>query len=71
MIALPTTGGMTTAIIKKVVMFLNRPASHPVTRIVDIAMTEDGKVTSVLSRLVNPKLFKAKFPKLPVPPLGI
>jgi hypothetical protein len=57
--------------IKNVVMFLNLLASQPVTRIVDIAITDAGSVTSVLSRLVNPKLFKAKFPKLPVPPLGI
>jgi hypothetical protein len=71
MIALPTTGGMTTQIIKKVVMFRNRPANQPVPKIVDIAITDAGRVTRVLSRLENPKLFNAKFPKLPVPPFGI
>jgi hypothetical protein len=71
MIALPTTGGITTAIIKKVVMFLKRLASQPVESIVVMAITDAGKVTSVVSKLVKPKLFKARLPKLPVPPLGI
>ena len=58
-------------IIKNVVMFLNLLASHPVPRIVDMAITDAGRVTSVVSSDVKPKLFKARFPKLPVPPLGI
>lgn len=57
--------------IRKVVMFLNRLASQPVPRIVLMAMTEAGRETSVDSRLVKPKLLSARFPKLPVPPLGI
>lgn len=39
--------------------------------IVAIEMTDAGRATSVDSRLVKPKLFRAKFPKLPVPPFGI
>lgn len=52
-------------------MLRKRLASHPVDIIVTIAITEAGRDTNVDSRLVNPKLFNAKFPKLPVPPFGI
>lgn len=62
---------MTTAMIRNVVMFLNLLASQPVPKIVDMAITDAGSVTSVVSKEVKPKLFKARLPKLPVPPLGI
>jgi hypothetical protein len=68
---LPTIGGITTEMIKIVVMFLYRLASHPTDMIEVIAMTEAGKVMSVDCRLVNPKLVRARLPKLPVPPFGI
>lgn len=71
MIALPTTGGITTAMRSSVVIFLYLLANQPVTMIVAIEITDAGSVTRVDSKLVNPKLFNARFPKLPVPPLGI
>ena len=57
--------------IKNVVMLWKRLANQPVDRMVDIAITDAGRLTRVVWRLVNPKLFKARLPKLPVPPFGI
>jgi hypothetical protein len=48
MIALPTTGGRTTAMSKKVVMFLKRLANQPVPNIVAIEITEAGRETNVV-----------------------
>jgi len=71
MIALPTTGGITTQTKSKVVMFLNLLASQPVVIMQVIDITDAGKVTNVLCKLVKPKDFSARLPKEPVPPLGI
>jgi hypothetical protein len=62
---------MTSNTSKNVVMLWKRLASQPVPVIVVIEITDAGRLTSVVWRLVNPKLFKARLPKLPVPPLGI
>lgn len=40
-------------------------------RIEVIETTDAGNVTRVDCKLVKPKLLRARFPKLPVPPLGI
>lgn len=71
MSALPMTGGITTQTMRKVVMFLNRLASQPVVMMQVIEITDAGKVTSVLCKLVKPNDFNARLPKDPVPPFGI
>lgn len=71
MSALPTTGGITTAMIRNVVVLRKRLASQPVEMMVVIEMTDAGRLTRVDCRLVKPKLFNARFAKLPVPPFGI
>lgn len=42
------TGGSTTPMIKNVVMLRKRLASQPVERMVDMAITDAGRLTSVL-----------------------
>jgi hypothetical protein len=63
--------GVTQAISRYNEIFRYLVANHPVP-IWDIrAITDVGKLTRTVCRLVNPKEFNVRFRKVPVPPFGI